>query len=275
LEKEQRDIADAVFAEMQVDLDSLVQSAVNHMSSWISAEVAFARQGLEKDVEAAVTRADMQQQAQFQELRARQDAEVKNSQTHFASKLELLQSELQSDVRELALAMAGKLHESARHSSSFNDNEAQVKLAALEQAMDAQSKIIETLSQHSAHVDILLGASRKDNDRHASELLRLTERTGDARADIQTCEARAELVAWELRRTHTLLSDEIGKRASCAEVNEIGKTLREWVEDARKMHQASIDDLAKIVEQCRASGLAQSVVLNRHEEWMKELSRLL
>jgi len=242
-------------------MDSIIQRAVHQISSWISAEVAFARQGLEKDVHDAIT--------QSKEDKVRRDADLQDSRSQLTSKLELLQT----DLREVALAV-GKLQKSDR-SPAVDEKRLQHKVSSIEATVGEHAKSMESLSQHMQYFNMTLHGSRKDIDRHASELMRLAERTGDARADMQTGEARADLMAWELRRTHAALSEELGKKASSAQMNETCTTLRTWIEEARTAHQTSVDNLSKLLEQCRASNVAHSVMLNRHEEWMKELSCLL
>jgi len=53
LEKTQREVADAVHAELQVDLEAAVSRAMSGMTSWISEEIAFARKGFEENVHKA------------------------------------------------------------------------------------------------------------------------------------------------------------------------------------------------------------------------------
>lgn len=47
----QRQLADAVLSELQIDLQSQVQHAINHMSSWITEEITLARRGFEENVQ--------------------------------------------------------------------------------------------------------------------------------------------------------------------------------------------------------------------------------
>jgi len=262
LHKGQREVADAVFAEVQVDVESVVQRVVSQMSSWISAEVAFARRGLEKEVRTAFTQA--------QEARVKYDVETEHGQIQLHSKVDLLQK----DLAELALVV-GTLREKLHHGPAEGDLQLDVRLTTIEAALCKHSTGMDALDKHVAHCDTLLGASRQDLDRHRSELMRLAERTGDAHADLHTGDARADLMAWELRRIHTSLSEELAGKATLAEVNETRMAVNTWVEDTRKVHQSSTDGLTNVIEQCRSSCVAHSVMLNRHEEWMKELSYLL
>lgn len=257
LDKGQREVADAVFAELQVDMDAVIQRTVNQMSSWISAEVAFARQGMEKESQKA------------QEEKARQDAEWKLSQTQFSSKVDLLESNLCN----LSLSV-GKLQDSAHFIGGRVERNLQEKVKAIELALDEQSRSCESLSRQTSYFDMMIGATRKDIDRHASQLTRLSERTGDARSDSHVGETRADLMAWEINRLHTAVSEnnsELAQKASCAGLNKI----QAWIEECHHMQKTSVDDLAKVLEQCRASGVAHSVVLNRHEEWMQEMALCL
>lgn len=53
LDQAQRDVADAVLSELQIDLDAAMQRTMSQLSSWISEEIAFVRAGFEHDLRKA------------------------------------------------------------------------------------------------------------------------------------------------------------------------------------------------------------------------------
>lgn len=68
----QKQVADAVREELQVDLEALVNAAMDEMRSWVSQEIAFARSSFEEEAQKFFTRQD----AGMQEQHMRERKEV-------------------------------------------------------------------------------------------------------------------------------------------------------------------------------------------------------
>jgi len=269
LDQPHRDIADAVFSELQVDMESFVEKAVNQMSSWISAEVAFVRQGIEKDVLTKIG-ATEEARGRTEEARSRKDEEFKHSQMQMAAKVDLMQS----DLRETVLAV-GKLQANARRGLFEGDKQLQAKLKDIQATLAVHSESFETLGNHAAYCDKMISDSRLELDRHTSELARLAENTGEACSDLHTGEARSDLMAWELKRLHASISEELATKASHTELTTTFTTWTAAVEDAWRKQDASIGDLSKRLEENRSTNVAHGVLLNKHEDSMVAHSTVL
>lgn len=152
LEKENREVADAVLAELQVDLQAEVQRAVNQMSSWISDEIAFARKGFEEE------------SCKVRETLAAKHEEVDKSHSEFHVKLAELQATLDdhkailsklsqdnsSQLRPRALTDSQPLQPSSNVLEArrvADERKRRLELDNLQSGLDKQLQRIETLDK--------------------------------------------------------------------------------------------------------------------------------
>merc|ERR1740129_190312 len=92
-DKMHRDVADAVVAELQVDLQSATNRAIDLMSSWVSQKIAHARKGIEEGMHNSCV--------QGQEQQAKDREGLRNSHIELVWKFEQLQSRMDGRMQTL------------------------------------------------------------------------------------------------------------------------------------------------------------------------------
>merc|ERR1740129_1319322 len=157
-DKTHRDVADAVVAELQVDLQSATNRAIDLMSSWVSQEIAHARKGIEEDMRNACV--------QGQEQQAKEHEGLRNSHTELVWKFEQLQSRMDGRMQileDLCCRVTDKRRSSEpRAAGSAQVQEAwkgaeerkwRMKLDDLQASLDRASDDIEMLSRRACNLE--------------------------------------------------------------------------------------------------------------------------
>jgi len=193
LDRQMRKVADAVHAELRIDADALVQRAMSQMSSWISEEIAFARRGLQGQLEQLSDLADAGSvekdafKAQAGELQAAFDtavAESRRMQAELSSRIERLESDLRQQSEDLQLILRASTEAGQQPAKSFSVAEARqlaeerrwrLRLDALQEGIDKQvastqaldlrsSELALHISKHDAELRKCSGVAQKVND---------------------------------------------------------------------------------------------------------------
>jgi hypothetical protein len=230
LTRKQREVADAVLSDLQIDLQSQVQRAVNQMSSWISEEITFARQACQDDARKVretceIDHADMQSaQAKLTE-RLDQMQKSLDEQMHTIHRS---QEDTGSAARPRAFSRSTPVDEQA---PSANVVEAQKlaeerKLRLLQTGLDQHLERIETLDKQSAFLSERISLQEADIAGSLSAVQGLKAQMSSlkqkAEERMDSCMQKVEMVGEETRHL-------AARMASCTDSATLVSNLEERV----------------------------------------------
>mmetsp|Transcript_36277 Transcript_36277/g.91348 ORF Transcript_36277/g.91348 Transcript_36277/m.91348 type:complete len:790 (-) Transcript_36277:48-2417(-) len=203
LDEPMREVADVVRSELLVDLDAMVHRAVSQMSSWLSSEIAFARQGLHEATESCVDGklitqpADAELRTEVEELKRAtelQAQEIRRVQAELSGKLGDLQSSLDAQTQELRLletaCPAGSRDQNTSNSVAearmlAEERRWRLKLDAVQDSLDKQSAGIESLQKRSSGLEAKLAAHDAESRRGASVIQRVETQVADLQSQLR------------------------------------------------------------------------------------------
>jgi hypothetical protein len=102
LDRAQRAVADAVLSELQIDLQSQVQHALNQMNTWITEEINFASTNFQSDMEQAVELVLTSWRKELVELQGSQsesDRDLRHMHANLEEQIKSMRKEESSDDR--------------------------------------------------------------------------------------------------------------------------------------------------------------------------------
>jgi chromosome segregation ATPase len=203
----QREIADAVLIELQLDLQNQVQRAVNEMSSWISEEITFARQGFQEDAAKA--------NAELKGTWEKEHTEIQKSHNELTSKVDHLQKTLEEQVAGMA-----KLRDESSHRASCQtepvpagnvkvmearmvgeERRWRLKIDEIQEGLSKQLQRINVLDSQSSNVARKVTAHEAALDKSGSSMRDLESRLSKIEAEENTAKESLER---RLRRTECL-----------------------------------------------------------------------
>jgi len=237
IDRRQRQVADAVLFDLQIDLEAQVQRAVNQIITWTTAEITFARQGFEQDARKtceswAMERMDMNKaqaelRADFVQLQAVFDQQMTALQT--------LKDGVCTLTRQSALA------------------EPPLASASLQEA-DSQP-------MHDAHVLEELRVVRSQLQRHEEHIQSVEENLVTAKASLSSDvqEARAEL------------SEQLSTRVCVSAMRKVCTAMQRGVDEACSQNQVVIAELDMSLKSVAAANLEQARITQMHEDWLNDL----
>eukprot|EP00913_Durusdinium_trenchii_P006745 g6341.t1 len=118
----QKQVADAVREELQVDLEALVNAAMDEMRSWVSQEIAFARSSFEEEAQKFFTRQEMDvsQDAGMQEqhMRERKEEGIPVRPTRDLRRVKREEVEPRTSCERVAEAIARDLDRNRRRTAT-------------------------------------------------------------------------------------------------------------------------------------------------------------
>ncbi|CAJ1398947.1 unnamed protein product [Effrenium voratum] len=209
-DSKQEEVADAVRAELQVDMEALVNAAMDEMRTWVSQEIAFARNSFKEDARAAL----QEDQSSAREAEVRKELqELKQSLEKLQEGPEKMRKELQEHSR-LLKRLEESSHPERGATSSDRVAEARavaeerkwrLRLENLERSLARNSENIETCLQKTSQLEERASANDADlqtglstlqsADARISEIMKeLKQRQSDKQAeDLRSLERQQQI----------------------------------------------------------------------------------
>lgn len=272
LARSQRQVADAVLSQLQVDLELQVQRAVNQIqsavTSWVSEEVTFARQGTQEEINCArhsleetVCRAADSWTSERNELQSRLaelDTRVEKLQASLDAQMHVIVVQEDSHRRQHSLAEA-KLEELQENFDLHWHSIARLEEASKSRPSDTK------FWEGSAELQFL---RRKVNE-HEAELSRLPDHfQADLRA-MEECSLRS------LEELSNSLRAELHSKAPLADMHEVSATLHKRADEVSHAQQAMFAKLSRSVKDISTASLEKDATLARHEDCMDDVRQWL
>eukprot|EP00440_Ansanella_granifera_P026164 gb/GFBE01028410.1/.p1 GENE.gb/GFBE01028410.1/~~gb/GFBE01028410.1/.p1 ORF type:complete len:937 (+),score=284.96 gb/GFBE01028410.1/:1-2811(+) len=201
----QREVADAVRAELQVDLEALVHQAVDEIRSWVSEEIAFARQDFQEEMRSAEEQRRAQERSEVEDLKRRVEEQRQLlERLQEGSQMQQVQSDLKEHMRlikrlqeDVPAQLAPTMLDGGRETKS-SDRVAEARVVAEERKWRLRLENMETsLERHSESLDAL---THKTNDL----VERSSAREGDVQRGLAASQAAEQQIAEASRETMKL-----------------------------------------------------------------------
>jgi len=212
---QQRQVADAVRAELQVDLEAMVYQAMDEIRSWVSEEIGFVRQNCMDELQTACVKRDCHENCELQELKQLLDEQRQLMQKVQTSQLDKLRADLDEQMRMTqklqndmpgngALAVADTSRETR---SSDRVLEAQkfaeerkwrLKLETLETGLEKHATSIEALNRRSSELEEKTATQDADIQRSLSASQAAEQQLSNASTETLTVRADMNKLAEQL-----------------------------------------------------------------------------
>jgi len=261
MQSKQTEVVDAVRAELQADIESVVRHAIDEIRSWVSEEIAFARQCFQEEMH----QVQVPSQAQMEDMKKgieEQSRLVKELQV--GQRLEKLEGDLKEQMHLVqrlredmpAAPIPTNLDGGRETKSSDRVAEARVvaeerkwrlRLESIETGLERNSESLEELTKKSLELSERMSAQDADVQRGLGASLEAEKQLAMAAKEVLTLKQHAENQAQQLCRLEQTLQDE--QQAKTGETAALQKNMdacSEHIEELCRSSQANSDETAAL-----------------------------